>query len=92
MNLEAGEQAAMARARWFTEFLSAWRWLILAVILVLAAGSVYLMKDIIPMNPSSSKTTPPLSPYTASVNSSATRIMSTWRSGPAGTSLSAATC
>ena len=46
MNLEAGEQAAMARARWFTEFLSAWRWLILAVILVLAAGSVYLMKDI----------------------------------------------
>lgn len=46
MNLEAGEQAAMARARWFTEFLSAWRWLILAVILILAAGSVYLMKDI----------------------------------------------
>ena len=46
MNLAAGEQAAMARARWFTEFLSAWRWLILAVILVLAAGSVYLMKDI----------------------------------------------
>lgn len=46
MNLKAGEQAAMARARWFTEFLNAWRWLILAVILVLAAGSVYLMKDI----------------------------------------------